>query len=193
MRSSTRIFQLAGLLAACALLSIVPAAHAIKSPAVDAAAVPPAVLGNAPLPGAAGAAARRAEESQVQFLSPTHLILTAKDAAQVKLHFRIADGLHINSHSPHDKTLIPTSLITKAGKGVEVVSVRFPPGEAYSPAFAPNTKMSVYSGNFVVRLVIRAPERGSHILQSALRYQACDFNACRPPQTLPIAIAVQAK
>jgi hypothetical protein len=34
---------------------------------------------------------------------------------------------------------------------------------------------------------------GGHLLQGALRYQACDANSCMPPRKIPVAISLLAK
>jgi hypothetical protein len=34
---------------------------------------------------------------------------------------------------------------------------------------------------------------GGHLLQGALRYQACDANVCLPPRKIPVAVSLQAK
>jgi hypothetical protein len=76
--------------------------------------------------------------------------------------------------------------------GVDVASVDFPPGTDYSPAFSPNDKLSVYTGEFVLRAHVTA-QHGDHLVQAALRYQACDANSCYPPKTAPVAISLIAK
>src|ERR1700761_8330989 len=66
----------------------------------------------------------------VEFLSPAQVTVTARRSAVVDLHFRIADGLHINSHAPSDKTLIPTRLAVVEAPELNVTAVDFPPGAA---------------------------------------------------------------
>ena len=144
-----------------------------------------------PLPGVPRQTANPAQDA-VQFLSPAQLTVAAGRPATVDLHFRVADGLHINSHAPHEKTLVPTRLAVVEEKGVDVTAVDFPPGVSYAFAFAPNEKLSVYTGPFMLRAHLTA-QRGEHSIQAALRYQACDVNACMPSQTLPIEIALVAK
>lgn len=179
-----RLIRIADGIAGCVVL----AAAAL---AMAAAGLPPGFT-NAPLPGVAGEAARSARTSQVQYLSPAAVTVAARRTVPVELHFEVTGGFHINSHRPKDKTLLPTRLVTGEGEGVEVIAVRFPQGESYSPAFAPAEKLSVYSGNFTVRVLLRA-QPGQHTLQPTLHYQACDVNACLPPRTLPIEITVNAK
>ncbi|QNI30102.1 disulfide bond formation protein DsbC [Alloacidobacterium dinghuense] len=128
----------------------------------------------------------------VQFLYPEQVTVEAGKASVVELHFRVNDGLHINSHTPREKSLIPTQLMVGEPTGVNVASVDFPTGTEYSPAFSPNDKLSVYSGEFVLRAHVTA-ERGEHLVQAGLRYQACDANSCYPPKTVPVAVSLIAK
>jgi DsbC/DsbD-like thiol-disulfide interchange protein len=129
---------------------------------------------------------------QVQFLYPEQVTVTAGKPTVVELHFRVNDGLHINSHAPREKSLIPTQLMVGEPAGVNVASVDFPAGADYSPAFSPNDKLSVYTGEFVLRAHITA-QRGDHLVQAGLRYQACDANSCYPPRTAPVAVSLIAK
>ncbi|HEY0757808.1 MAG TPA: protein-disulfide reductase DsbD domain-containing protein [Acidisarcina sp.] len=128
----------------------------------------------------------------MQFLYPEQISVPAGKPFSTDLHFRVDPGLHINSHSPHEKSLIPTNLLVVEEPGLKVQSVDFPVGAEYSFAFSPAEKLSIYSDQFVLRAHLTA-ERGEHLLQGVLRYQACDSNSCYPPKTIPVAIDVIAK
>ncbi len=134
----------------------------------------------------------KAGHSMVAFLFPEQLSVPAGKQTAVDLHFRVADGLHINSHTPREKSLIPTSLAVVEQDGFQVSDVEFPPGIDYAFAFNPKEKLSVYTGDFVLKAHLTAPA-GDHLLQAALRYQACNSNSCFPPKTIPIAIDVIGK
>jgi hypothetical protein len=128
----------------------------------------------------------------VRFEGPEQAEVAAGKPQVVELRFRIQDGYHINSHAPHEKTLIPTQLMVVDGDGVNVTGVDFPPGTDTSFPFAPNEKLSVYTGTFTLRThVTVAP--GGHLLQGALHYQACDVNACMPPHSIPVAVSLLGK
>ncbi len=142
-----------------------------------------------PLPGQAP---QQRKQNAVQFLYPAQLTVAPGRPTVVDLHFRVAAGLHINSHAPNEKTLVPTRLAVVEEKGLDVTAVDFPPGAPYVLPFSPKEKLSVYSGEFSLHAHLTA-QRGDHLLQAALRYQACDVNACMPPETLPIEIGVLAK
>jgi thiol:disulfide interchange protein len=132
------------------------------------------------------------QKQQVQFLYPEQVTVPAGKPSVVELHFKVNDGLHINSHTPREKSLIPTQLLVGEPTGVNVASVDFPAGSDYSPAFSPNDKLSVYTGEFILRAHVTA-QRGDHLVQAALRYQACDANSCYPPKTAPVAVSLIAK
>jgi hypothetical protein len=148
------------------------------------------VIKDQPLPLPDGANQRA--DAAVQFLFPDKINVPARRAAQIDLHFRVADGLHINSHAPTDKTLIPTRLAVVEVQGLNVTAVDFPPGTQYAPQFAPREKLSVYAGEFVLHAHLTA-QPGEHLLEGGLRYQACDANACLPPRTIPVSVTVVAQ
>ena len=130
--------------------------------------------------------------SNVEFLFPEQVSIAAKQPATVDLHFRIKQGLHINSHTPHAKSLIPTNLALVEGPGMKVSAVDFPPGADFAFAFNPKEKLNIYTGDFVLKAHLTVAP-GDHLLQGALRYQACDSNSCYPPKTIPVAVDVIAK
>jgi hypothetical protein len=132
------------------------------------------------------------EHQQVQFLYPEQVTVTAGKSSIVELHFRVNEGLHINSHTPREKSLIATQLIVQEPAGLNVASVDFPQGTEYSPSFSPNDKLSVYTGEFVLKAHVTA-QPGEHLVQAALRYQACDANSCYPPKKVPVAVDVIGK
>ncbi len=128
----------------------------------------------------------------VEFIGPEQVSVAPKRVQDLELHFRVAPGYHINSHTPHSKTLIPTQLMVAEGSGLEVTGVDFPPGTETSFAFAPTEKLNVYTGDVVLHAHVKA-QAGSQLLQGALRYQACDTNACMPPKRIPVAVSILAK
>jgi hypothetical protein len=152
-----------------------------------------AALGQA-ASGAFGSFAKPAEpvKTVVQYLFPEQVTVTAGKSSQVALHFRIAPGLHINSNAPKDEYLIPTTFSIPDGMGVKLEGTTFPAGTEMALPLDPGTKLSVYSGDFVVQARIVASV-GNHLVEAKLRYQACDNHACMPPKTIPVAIDVVGK
>ena len=128
----------------------------------------------------------------VKYLYPEQVSIAANTDSVVELHFAVNPGLHINSHTPHEKSFIPTQLIVAEPAGVKVVSVDFPPGTDFALASDPNDKLSVYTGEFVLKAHVKA-RPGEHLIQAQLRYQACDAMSCFPPRKAPVAVDVIAK
>lgn len=128
----------------------------------------------------------------VQYLFPEQISVAAGKDSVVDLHFKVNVGMHINSHTPRDKSLIATRLIVAEIPGMKIGPVEFPAGSDYALAALPNDKLSVYTGEFIVRAHIRAAA-GQHMFEGALRYQACDANSCYPPREAPIAVDVIAR
>lgn len=110
----------------------------------------------------------------------------------VELRFRVADGYHVNSHTPKSELLIPTALKLEDAAGVKVSSAEYPVGKLYSFSFNPSEKLDVYTSDFIVKLPVVA-QAGAHMVTGTLHYQACDNAACYPPRNLPVRIAVTAK
>ena len=128
----------------------------------------------------------------VKYLFPEQVSVAAGKDAVIDLHFKINEGMHINSHAPRDKNLIATRLIVAEPQGMKIGSVDFPAGSEYALAAMPSEKLSVYSGEFVIHAHVQATA-GQHMFEGALRYQACDVNSCYPPRQAPIAVSVIAK
>lgn len=122
---------------------------------------------------------------------PEQVELIAGKPQMVELHFRIRQGLHINSHAPHDKSLIRTELIVAEPPGVDVKSVTFPPGQNYASKAFPGHPLSVYSGELVLRAQVVARSTGDTMLRAALRYQACDTDSCFPPKKAPVNLNLE--
>jgi Disulphide bond corrector protein DsbC len=150
------------------------------------------VIKNQPLPLPDGANRQADPAAAVQFLYPEQVTVPARHTTQIDLHFRVADGLHINSHAPLEKSLIPARLAVVEKTGLNVTAVDFPPGSEFALQLAPKEKLSVYTGEFVLHAHVIA-QPGEHLLNGGLRYQACDSNACMPPHTIPVAVSIVAQ
>jgi hypothetical protein len=133
-----------------------------------------------------------AKPDAVQYLFPEQVTVPAGKASPVALHFRVAQGLHINSHTPSDDYLIPTAFSIPDGSGVRLEAAAYPAGTMISLPIDPKTKLSVYTGEFEIQArVVAAP--GNHLVQARLHYQACDQNQCMPPKTIAVPIDVIGK
>ena len=128
----------------------------------------------------------------VEYLFPEQVTVAAGKANLVVLHFRVAPGMHINSHTPKDEFLIPTVFSIPEGAGVKLEEAGYPAGTDFTLPLDPSTKLSVYTGEFAIQARIVA-EPGNHLVEAKLRFQACDKNECLPPKTIPVAIDVIGK
>ena len=140
----------------------------------------------------AKAARTGARAEAVQYLYPEQLTVPAGKTTQVALHFRIKEGLHINSHEPKDEFLIPTVLTIPESSGVRLENASYPPGTEFTLPVDPSTKLIVYTGEFAIQAHLVA-QPGDHMVEAKLRYQACDANACLPPKTITVPIDVVGK
>ena len=128
-------------------------------------------------------------------IAPVGLV-TAQRAAQTKvsLNFRVAHGFHINSNAPKDEFLIPTALKMDLPTDIVLGKIEYPSGEDVSFPFSPETKLSVYSGDFTIHLMVHplaSVVPGKYAMHGVLRYQACDNAQCFPPKALPVSFDVK--
>jgi len=128
----------------------------------------------------------------VEYLYPEQVTLPVGKSNPVELHFRVAEGLHINSHTPSQDYLIPTALLIPESSGVRLEGATYPDGEDFTLPLAPDTKLSVYTGEFTILARIVAT-RGNHLVEAKLHFQACDKSACFPPKTITVPIDVIGK
>jgi hypothetical protein len=132
------------------------------------------------------------KHAAVEYLFPEQVTVPAGKAAAVELHFRIAQGLHINSHAPKEEYLIPTTFSIPEGAGVRLEGANYPAGVDFTLPLDPKEKLNVYTGEFTIQARIVAAA-GDHLLEAKLRYQACDESACMPPKTITVPIDVIGK
>ena len=140
----------------------------------------------------AGGQSSGAKPTAVTYLFPEQVTVVADKASPVDLHFKIAAGLHINSHTPHTEDLIPTVFKVPDGFGVKLDKVDYPVGKDFAFELDPKEKLSVYTGEFVIHTELLAA-KGEHLVEATLKYQACDNQTCMPPKTIPVAIDVIAR
>ena len=128
-------------------------------------------------------------------LSPVPLTsVTRGKANSLELLFRVEPGFHVNSNRPSAEYLIPTSLKLDPPTDIAIGKITYPPGEEMSFAFAPDEKLSVYTGDFSLSVNIRPLSSvlpSKYEIRGNLRYQACDNAACYPPKNLPVRFEVK--
>ena len=128
----------------------------------------------------------------VEYLYPEQVTVLVGKASPIEMHFRVAEGLHINSHTPSQDYLIPTDLLIPEASGVRLAEASYPQGSEITLPLDPNTKLSVYTGEFTINARVVAT-RGNHLVEAKLHFQACDRNACLPPKTITVPIDVIGK
>lgn len=134
---------------------------------------------NAPTPGRA----------YVDFEPLDTVSVVPGQTTPVQFTFRVKAGYHINSNKPTTPELIPTTLGFTPPPDLVIAKVQYPAGQLTSFPFDPTQKLSVYSGDVIIKAVIipqrRAPS-GTYTVHGEFKYQACDNNACYPPKKLPV-------
>ena len=128
-------------------------------------------------------------------MSPVPLT-TAQRAAQtvVDLNFRVPAGYHINSNTPKSEFLIPTALKMDLPTDIVLGKIDYPPGEELTFPFSPDEKLSVYTGDFTIKLAVHPLHSvvpGKYVMRGTLRYQGCDNAQCFPPKNLPVSFEVK--
>lgn len=130
----------------------------------------------------------------VNFVSASKVVVAPGKSTPVQFTFRIQDPYHINSSKPLAEELIPTQIHFSLPGEVALGRIEYPAGKLMAFPFDPSTKLSVYSGDVVIRGVVVAPTAaasGTYTIHGELRYQACDNNACYPPKKLQFTFNVQ--
>jgi hypothetical protein len=120
--------------------------------------------------------------------------VTRGKAGKVALHFHIGSGFHVNSNAPKAEFLIPTTLKLDPPTDIVMGKVDYPEGDEISLPFAPDEKLSVYSGDFSLGVLVRplvSVLPGKYEIRGQLKYQACDKAACYPPKSLPVDFEIK--
>lgn len=132
--------------------------------------------------------------SYVEF-DPLNLVTVVQGkSAPLEFRFHVKTGYHINSSQPTSPELIATSLGFTPPPDIVIAKVLYPAGQLTSFPFDPTEKLSVYSGDVVVKAtLITQPHAplGTYTVHGDFKYQACDNNACYPPKKLPVQFDVK--
>lgn len=133
-----------------------------------------------------------ASHAQRVSLDTERVIVAAGKPDWIELTFQVAPGFHINSHMPHDETLIPTSVKIAPSPRVQVLKDTYPPGLPLRLNVGAGEILSTYAGEFRIRLQVVA-EKGEQPVSGTLHYQACDTASCYPPRDLPFSVTLAAR
>ena len=135
-----------------------------------------------------------AAQNKVEVVPVGPVAIKAGKSAPMVFTFHIKPGFHINSNKPSAEELIPTQLGFSPPQDLVIAKVEYPAGELKSFPFDPTQKLSVYSGDLVIKAVVIAQNNaapGNYTVHGEFKYQACDNNACYPPKKLPVDFNVQ--
>lgn len=144
--------------------------------------------------GALSAQERPAAVEKVTFGPLGTVTVRSGHPAPVRFVFHVTPGFHINSNKPTMPELIPTVLHLSLPSDVVIGRIEYPAGQLTSFPFAPDQKLSVYSGDVVITARVVAPPNaatGTYTIHGDFRYQACDNAACYPPKTLALRFNVR--
>lgn len=120
--------------------------------------------------------------------------ITRGKPGTVQLRFHVSPGFHVNSNTPKSEFLIPTALRLNPPTDVVIGKVTYPEGREMAFAFSPDDKLSVYSGTFVLNVIVRPLASvlpAKYAVHGQLKYQACDNAACYPPKQLPVDFEIK--
>ena len=127
----------------------------------------------------------------VRAFAPADPVQAGGDAA-LTIELEIARSYHINSNSPLQDYLIPTSVEFDPLPGVTFDDAVFPEADVKKLPVS-DTPMSVYERAVKITAAIRLAEDFSQkeaILHGRVRSQACDRNSCLPPVWTPFSVVV---
>jgi DsbC/DsbD-like thiol-disulfide interchange protein len=112
---------------------------------------------------------------------------------EVAIVVDILTGYHMNSHTPTESYLIPTTISLGPAPGIHDGGTSYPEGQMLKFDFSPE-KLSVYSGSVTIRAKLSAEAGvapGEITLPFTLRYQACNMAACLPPVKISVPVKVK--
>lgn len=112
---------------------------------------------------------------------------------QVTIDMTVAEGWHINSHTPSVEGMIATGLELEKKEGLELASVSYPEGKSITIAIS-DEPLNVFEGT--VRIVAAMKTKGSLKGRTAkvplkLSVQACNDRVCLAPSTLALPVSIQ--
>ena len=117
-------------------------------------------------------------------------------SGEVALRLSIAGGYHINANPPSYTYLKPTPLKVDSASDITVGAPIYPEGERRKFNFA-EQPLAVYEGDeTTIKLPVSVSKdaaAGPRALPAKLQVQACDLQACYPPQTVNTSISLMIK
>ena len=111
---------------------------------------------------------------------------------KIAVKVKIEDGWHINSDTPNDEFLIPTSFELLSERNFEITKIKYPDPLILDLSFS-DEPVSVFEGEFFIGAIIEIPENlelGNHQIPVELYYQACNDQTCEPPQAVKSTLEI---
>ena len=111
---------------------------------------------------------------------------------KIAVEVKIEAGWHINSNTPNDEFLIPTSFDLLSEKNFEITKIKYPDPLILRLSFS-DQPVSVFEGEFFLGAIIDIPENlelGNHQIPVELYYQACNDQTCEPPQDVKATLEI---
>src|SRR5882757_7322224 len=90
-------------------------------------------------------------KSNVLYVGELHTVAAGKRSV-IELNFKVADGFHVNSHTPKSDFLIPALLPAPPASGVIVGEPEYSTGLAFGLRLRLNSCLVEYSGSFTIKL-----------------------------------------
>ena len=106
---------------------------------------------------------------------------------------KILPGLHINSNTPSDESLIPTVLSWQAENRLTFGRSLYPDPEWFKFSFMPE-KISVYQGEVKISTRLQVSPQaapGKVELRGELTFQGCNDASCFPPDKVALAATLE--
>jgi DsbC/DsbD-like thiol-disulfide interchange protein len=117
---------------------------------------------------------------------PASIRVLAGTEVLAAIRVRLPPGVHVNSNTPNNSSLIPTVLSVDASSSISVTEITYPKSIEFRQR-ASSLVLDVYERDFRIGFrvrVARTREPGVVRLNTRLRYQACDDSLCYPPRTI---------
>ena len=97
---------------------------------------------------------------------------------------RIAPGWHVNSHTPSEDFLIPTTVQLTPAPGVRAGEPRYPPGKNKKFAFS-EKPLSVYEDQFEIEIPVSWTTAAAPAVEGSIEFQPCNDTQCLAPGSVP--------
>jgi thioredoxin:protein disulfide reductase len=104
-------------------------------------------------------------------------------AGALRIDAQIAASFHVNSHTPSEEYLIPTSVSLTLPPGVTAGEPRYPAGAMKKFSFA-EKPLSVYEGRFSVDVPLTWSAAGPVPVSGKVSFQACNDTQCYAPASI---------